>query len=51
MKQPASEVDRLMRLEQPINWGRAFVSGLLGASLVMAIVDIFNLLGFTPLHV
>lgn len=32
---------------QPINWGRAIVSGIIAASLLMAFTDVFYLLGFS----
>lgn len=36
------------RTEQPIGWGRAFVSGVFGVSMMMGFIDIFYLMGVTP---
>lgn len=47
MKRKVSEVERLMRNEQPISWGRAFVVGVIGATLMMGLLDSFNMMGFT----
>jgi hypothetical protein len=43
-----AKVTRLGQTEQPLNWKRAFVSGVLGASLMMGFIDIFFMLGYTP---
>ena len=33
---------------QPLNWHRAFISGLVGALIMMSLVDIFYMMGITP---
>jgi hypothetical protein len=38
----------MQETEQPINWARAFLSGWAAATLMMAFMDIFFLLGITP---
>jgi hypothetical protein len=40
-------VPRITRTEQPINWGRAFLSGAFGAALMMGFLDTFFMLGTT----
>jgi hypothetical protein len=42
-----SELEQLMRAEQPIHWGRAVLTGILAVSLMMAFVDVFNMMGLT----
>lgn len=42
------KVSRLAQTQQPINWGRAVVSGMASAILMMAFVDAFNMMAFTP---
>jgi hypothetical protein len=37
----------LEQAEQPINWLRAFLSGVVGAILLALLLDIFNMLGIT----
>lgn len=34
--------------DQPVGWARAFLSGVIGASLLMAFIDAFYLMGLTP---
>jgi len=41
------KVSSIYLLEQPINWGRAFFCGVLGAAILMAWLDIFYMMGFT----
>lgn len=40
-------VSKLAQNEQPINWKRAFLAGVLSASFMMAFIDIFNMMGIT----
>ena len=47
MKRHISQIERLMRNEQPINWGRAFLTGVVGVTLMMAFIDSFYMMGFT----
>lgn len=42
-----SNIEQLMRNEQPINWSRGFMTGVFGASLMMAFIDSFNMMGLT----
>jgi hypothetical protein len=44
------KVSSLYLLEQPINWGRAFLCGMLGAAILMAWIDIFDMMGLTPFN-
>jgi hypothetical protein len=43
-----SAQERLLRRVQPINWGRAFLTGVFGVTLMMAFVDIFAMMGVSP---
>lgn len=42
------KVTRYEQTEQPIFWGRAFLSGILGVTMMMGFIDIFFMLGITP---
>lgn len=42
------KVSLLGRTEQPMRWGRAIWSGILGVTMMMAFVDIYYLMGLTP---
>jgi hypothetical protein len=42
------KVNKFTRTQQPINWGRAFVSGMVSAALMMGFIDTFNMMGITP---
>jgi hypothetical protein len=42
------KVSLLSQIEQPINWFRAFICGIGGASLMMGFLDIFYMMGITP---
>jgi hypothetical protein len=41
------QVTEFAKREQLINWGRAFLAGAFSASLMMAFMDIFTLMGIT----
>lgn len=41
------KVSTLAREEQPINWSRAFFSGMAGSLLMMTLIDTCYMLGFT----
>lgn len=37
----------LLQGEPPMNWSRAFISGMIGAALMMAFIDAFNMMQLT----
>lgn len=41
------KVSTLSRQEQPLNWTRAILSGIFGSWILMAIIDIFAMMGVT----
>lgn len=41
------QVSEMSRDEQALNWGRAFLCGVFGSWILMAIIDIFAMLGIT----
>jgi hypothetical protein len=45
---PKRRVSLIAKTEPPIFWRRAFISGVLGATMMMGLLDIFFLLGVTP---
>lgn len=47
MKKKITEVERLMRNEQPINWGRCVVTGVLASWMMMGFIDSFAMMGLT----
>jgi hypothetical protein len=44
------KVSSIYLLEQPINWGRAFICGMFGSAILMAWLDIFYMMGFTTFN-
>lgn len=44
---PSIDRHKVLRNEQPINWPRAFIVGFIGASMMMAFIDIFAMMGWT----
>jgi hypothetical protein len=42
------KVSQFERTEQPINWGKSIVCGMLGATFMMAFIDTFYMMGITP---
>jgi hypothetical protein len=45
---PKRKVTLLAQTEPPIFWTRAFISGVLGATMMMGLLDIFYMMGITP---
>jgi hypothetical protein len=42
------KVSKLALTEQPINWGRAILCGMIGALFMMSFIDTFYMMGITP---